>query len=492
MFASITSVALVGVEARPISVEAQVGGGQRPAFHLVGLPDTAVREAKERVKAALAVSGFRMPGGRVIVNLAPADIPKVGSAYDLPIALAILAATGELTKAATKTVALGELALNGAVRRARGGLGAALVGRSQVMPVLLGNESAVEAGMVADAEVWVVESLVHATKVIEGEMDPHRCPEVPHVAVVGSNLAEVRGQRRARRALEVAAAGGHHLLFTGAPGSGKTMLAQCLPTILPSLDTDARLDVAQVWAAADRPRFDHVAPPFRAPHHSATAAALVGGGSGVPVPGEVSLAHRGVLFLDELGEFPPALLDALRQPLEQGSVTIARKGSTVTFPSDIQLIAATNPCPCGFEGDEHVACTCSPAAVARYTRRLSGPMLDRFDVRLRVGRPSPESLLGPPEEPSESVRERVCRARDRQRHRGELNRNLSRRRLDALPVTEDAADLVAAALSEGSLTGRGYDRVRRVARTIADLAGTEAVGRDHMLEALVLRGQDAD
>ncbi len=488
MFASITSVALVGVEARPVSVEAHVGGGQRQSFHLVGLPDTAVREAKERVAAALAVSGFRMPAGRVTVNLAPADLPKVGSAFDLPIALAILAAVGTIPPEVVRCVALGELALDGRVRAARGGLGAALVGREVRLPVLLSAGSAAEAALVADATVWVVDSLGHAVAVGKGEAPPG-CPE-PVVAVdaESADLAQVRGQGRARRALEIAAAGGHHLLLTGPPGAGKTMLAHCLPSLLPSLGPDERLEVAQVWAAADRPRPDHARPPIRAPHHSATTAALVGGGSGVPVPGEISLAHRGVLFLDEMGEFSPALLDALRQPLEQGTVTIARQGRTITFPSDLQLVAATNPCPCGYLDDEHRSCMCSPTAIERYRRRLSGPLLDRIDVRIWVGRPDPDELLGPSEERSQAVRTRVLAARARQTDRGTLNRGLTRSQLDELAIAPAASDLAGAALRSGAITGRGYHRLRRIGRTIADLAGEDLVSVEHLEEALDLRG----
>ena len=291
MFASITSVALVGVEARPVSVEAHVGGGQKQSFHLVGLPDTAVREARDRVVAALAVSGFWMPLGRVTVNLAPADLPKVGSAYDLPIAMAILAASAKRDVGPFRCVALGELALDGRVRPARGGLGAALVGRSAEVPVLLAAESAVEASMVEGACVRVVDSLTHAVAVAGGAAPGGSVTALPVEVAAAPDVGEVRGQPVARQALEIAAAGGHHLLLTGPPGAGKTMLAQCLPSLLPLLDPAGQLEVAQVWAAADRPRTDHARPPLRAPHHTATSAALVGGGSGVPVPGEISLAH---------------------------------------------------------------------------------------------------------------------------------------------------------------------------------------------------------
>ncbi len=488
MFASILSVALVGVEARPVSVEAHVTGAGRKAFHLVGLPDTAVREAKDRVAAALAATGFRMPAV-VTVNLAPADLPKVGSAYDLPIALAIVAAAGYAGSGVVEPVALGELALNGMVRPARGGLGAALVGRDRARAVWLAAESAREAALVQGANVGVVESLAHAIQVGEGRARPGRVRPPRAVERSLPDLADVRGQPQARRALEVAAAGGHHLLMEGPPGAGKTMLAACLPSLLPPLGAEEQLEVAQVWAAADRPRSDHTAPPWRAPHHTATGAALLGGGSGVPVPGEVSLAHRGVLFLDELGEFQPTILDGLRQPLENGSITIARKGNTITFPSDVQLVAATNPCPCGFAGDSHRSCACTEHAVQRYRRRLSGPLLDRFDLRIVVGRPDPDQMLGPREEPSVSVRERVMAARKIQLERGVLNRRLGRSELDDLEMEPAAADLLLAALRTGTLTGRGYERTRRIARTLADLAGDVGARMIHVQEALGLRGR---
>ncbi len=500
------SRALLGLEARPVCVEVHLANGL-PSFTLVGLADTEVKEARERVRSAIQNAGLEFPSNkRITVNLAPADLPKDSGRFDLPIALGILAASGQIDAGKLDGYEFaGELSLGGDVRPVRGALAMSLAiahgaGKNHHKPprLVLPEGSAQEAALVPGAEIYRARHLLDVVRqflpgdALTAEIDGWTliAPAPPACQPIYLDMADVKGQAAARRALEIAAAGGHSVLMMGAPGTGKSMLAQRFAGLLPAMTTDEALESAAVASLGGRFTLEKwAARPTCAPHHTASAVALVGGGS-PPRPGEISLAHRGVLFLDELPEFPRAALEALREPLESGHITISRAANRAEFPARFQLIAAMNPCPCGYLGSRLRACRCSPDQVSRYQGKLSGPLLDRIDLHVEVGSLAADELVNtPPGEASDAIRHRVVLARQRAMSRqGGANQALEGQAIDAqCQLDAAAAKFLNVAATRLGWSGRGIHRCLKVARTIADLAGAQSVQMPHVAEAVQYR-----
>lgn len=501
MLAKITSAAVVGLDAVPITVEVDVAAQGLPSFTIVGLPNKAVEESKERVRAALKNSGADLPPRRITVNLAPADLPKEGPAYDLPIALGILIATQQLKAEVADSIFIGELSLDGSLRRIWGVLPCTIMAKEKnFKSIFVPIENIDEASIIDKIDVYKTSTLrqlfEHFTSEKKIEIAGRKKIEYSNVSDGEYDFENIRGQENAKRALTIAAAGGHNVLMKGSPGAGKTLMARSFSTILPNLTFEESLEVTKIYSVANL--LNHGNPivksrPFRSPHHTTSNIGLIGGGN-VPKPGEISLAHRGVLFLDEFPEFPRHVLEALRQPMEDGHVTISRAAGSVLFPSRFTLIAAANPCPCGYFGDETRNCTCSPSSITRYQKRISGPILDRIDIHISVPAVKPSKLTEKfSADPSAVIQKRVQKAREMQlkRFRGlnlTSNAEMNNRQLKQFcNLDQQSVSLLKQAISKLNLSARAFHRVIKIARTIADLDSSPLIKSSHVAEALQYR-----
>jgi len=506
MLAKVRSGAIVGLDGAVVEVEVDISSGL-PSFTIVGLPDAAVQEARERVRAAIRNSGGSFPTRRIVVNLAPADLKKAGPAYDLPIAVGILLSSEQVTADVADTMFLGELSLDGGLRHTNGVLSMVALAQDEGIPnVIVPEADAAEASVIEGMRVIPMRSLTQLVSYLRGEIPApeYQAEETEEKSVIPSHitdLADIKGQEHVKRALEVAAAGGHNMIMRGPPGSGKTLLARSLPSILPPMTTNEALEVTKIYSVSGLLPADTSLMrqrPFRAPHHTISNAGLVGGGQW-PHPGEISLSHRGVLFLDELPEFGHSLLEVLRQPLEDKAVTISRAQGRVTFPSSFMLVGAMNPCPCGFYGDPFRTCTCPPGLVSRYQRRISGPFLDRVDIFVEVPHIDYEKLTDErPGEPSAAVQARVTAARARQlsRFKGTSftsNSEMTPAEIRELCNVEEAAQgLLKAAMKQLYLSARAFHRILKLALTIADLESSDIIQAHHVAEAVQYRPRRAD
>lgn len=498
MIASVHSACLWGTDGLSVMVEADIQGGI-PGFSIVGLPDNAVRESRERIRSAIINSGLDFPPRRITVNLAPADHKKEGGIFDLPICIAILAALDVIPQDRIDDIMfVGELGLNGGVRPVRGAISFAFLAKQKSFRGLICPAANAREASLSGVCIWPVRDLKEIVAFLKSDFPDPFLTDKPVTDCIHKHLldlSDITGQAMPKRALEIAAAGSHNLLFLGPPGAGKSMLAKRLPTVLPDLSQDEVLECTRIYSASGRLKKNSIVTgrPFRCPHHSISDAGLIGGGS-IPAPGEVTLSHNGVLFLDELAEFKRGALESLRQPLEDGNVTISRAQRALTFPARFQLIAAMNPCPCGFLGHPSKECRCTPAQVSKYRSRISGPLLDRIDLHVWVDPVDASSILSPKHTSSSlPVRDRIARARSVQQARGFLNAHIPEGEIEKIcEMDSKSKNLLIGAMKTCNLSMRGYKRVIKVARSIADLEGSAAIRQDHLAEALQYRPELAD